>query len=214
MAPRWSDEGGQSATASATGTASRGEGPSQGQLKTEVEQAEDRLCEILSEPCAALTDAERAEVQAVYDRHREHWDQVYDALRLDAQACTRAMQLSPLLNDPVEPKRFEDVAIKSFAEFRSGKALMDQLGAGRLLDPATTGMLLAIRRGLIEESAATTMVELVLIDMAMVALANAMRMQAMIGNTACSSKLRCLASHHCAPAGRNLEEVCRPISRD
>ncbi len=45
-------------------------------------------------------------------------------------------------------------------------------------------MLLAIRRGLIEETNATSTDELVLIDMAVVAYANAMRLQAMIGNTA------------------------------
>ena len=45
-------------------------------------------------------------------------------------------------------------------------------------------MLLAIRRGLIEETTATTASELVLIDMAVIAYANAMRLQSMIGNTA------------------------------
>jgi hypothetical protein len=60
---------------------------------------------------------------------------------------------------------------------------MDHLGADRLLDPATTGMLLAIRRGLIEETNAATPGEFVLIDMAVIAFANAMRVQSMIGNT-------------------------------
>ena len=45
-------------------------------------------------------------------------------------------------------------------------------------------MLLAIRRGLIDETNAASTDELVLIDMAVVAYANAMRLQAMIGNTA------------------------------
>jgi hypothetical protein len=44
------------------------------------------------------------------------------------------------------------------------------------------GMLLAIRRGLIEQTNATTASELVLIDMAVIAYANAMRLQSMIGN--------------------------------
>jgi hypothetical protein len=62
--------------------------------------------------------------------------------------------------------------------------LIDQLGAFGLLDPATVGMLIAIRRGLFEETNASSARELVLIDMAVVAYANAMRLQAMIGNTA------------------------------
>jgi hypothetical protein len=57
------------------------------------------------------------------------------------------------------------------------------LGADRLLDPATTGMLLAIRRGFIEETNAASTGEFVLIDMAVIAFANAMRVQSMIGNT-------------------------------
>jgi hypothetical protein len=61
---------------------------------------------------------------------------------------------------------------------------MDQLGADRLIDAPTAGMLLAIRRGLIEETNATSASELVLIDMAVLAYANAMRLQSMIGNTA------------------------------
>ena len=54
----------------------------------------------------------------------------------------------------------------------------------RLLDPATTGMLLAIRRGLIEETGAATASEMLLIELAVIAFANAMRVQSMVGNTA------------------------------
>jgi hypothetical protein len=61
---------------------------------------------------------------------------------------------------------------------------MDQLGADRLLDAPTAGMLLAIRRGPIEETSGTSAGEMVLIDMAVIAYANAMRFQSMIGNTA------------------------------
>ena len=60
---------------------------------------------------------------------------------------------------------------------------MDHLGADRLIDPPLTGMLLAIRRGLIEEMNAASMADYVLIDMAVIAFANAMRVQSMIGNT-------------------------------
>jgi hypothetical protein len=100
---------------------------------------------------------------------------------LDAQACARAMQSSPGLDNPAE---WQDIASRSLDEYRSGRALMDHLGAARLLDPAITGMLLAIRRALIEENNATSMIEYVLIDMAVVALANGMRLQSIIGNTA------------------------------
>jgi hypothetical protein len=60
---------------------------------------------------------------------------------------------------------------------------MDHLGADRLIDPPLTGMLLAIRRGLIEEMTAASMADYVVIDMAVIAFANAMRVQSIIGNT-------------------------------
>jgi hypothetical protein len=74
--------------------------------------------------------------------------------------------------------------LKAAEDYRSGIGLIDQFGASGLLDPAMVGMLIAIRRGLFEETNASSARELVLIDMAVVAYANAMRLQAMIGNTA------------------------------
>jgi hypothetical protein len=57
------------------------------------------------------------------------------------------------------------------------------MGADRLIDPALTGMLLAIRRGLIEEIHSPTMADFMLIDMAVIAFANQMRLQSIVGNT-------------------------------
>jgi hypothetical protein len=91
------------------------------------------------------------------------------------------MCYSPQLDSP---EVWEATVTKALADYRSGRALMDQLGADRLLDAPTAGMLLAIRRGLIEETNATSAGELVLIDMAVIAYTNAMRLQSMVGNTA------------------------------
>ena len=88
-----------------------------------------------------------------------------------------------MLSDPTNRQTFEEIALKSLADYRSGRALMDQLGADRLLTPAMTGMLLAIRRGLIEETGAATTSEMILIDMAVTAYADAMKIQSTIGNT-------------------------------
>ena len=54
---------------------------------------------------------------------------------------------------------------------------MDQLGAGRLLNPVVTGRVLALRRSLIEESGAAAAGEMI-IDMAVTAYANAISVQA------------------------------------
>jgi hypothetical protein len=131
-----------------------------------------------------LTEAERAELEEFEARQREleeARDQVYQHLLLDAQACARSMYFSPQLDSP---EKWEATVAKALEDYRSGRALMDKLGADRLLDAPMAGMLLAIRRGLIEETNASSASELVLIDMAVIDFANAMRIQSMIGNTA------------------------------
>jgi hypothetical protein len=132
-------------------------------------------------PLTAAEQAAAAELEARHHMHCEWLDQEYRRLRLDAQACQRSMSRSPRLQSPDE---WEAMVTKAADDYRSGLALIDQLGAFGLLDPALAGMLLAIRRGLIEETNAASTDELVLIDMAVVAYANAMRLQSMIGNTA------------------------------
>ena len=88
---------------------------------------------------------------------------------------------SPLLGKPEE---WDEIVGRSLDDYRSGRSLMDHLGADRLIDPALTGMLLAIRSGLIEETNATTMTDFVLVDMVVTAFANAIPIQSMVGNTA------------------------------
>jgi hypothetical protein len=135
-------------------------------------------------PRRPQTEAEQAaaaEFEARNRHHREWLDQEYRRLRLDAQACQRSMSRSPRLQSP---DAWEETVTNAADDYRSGLALIDQLGAFGLLDPALAGMLVAIRRGLIEETNAASTDELVLIDMAVVAYANAMRLQSMIGNTA------------------------------
>jgi hypothetical protein len=114
--------------------------------------------------------------------HKQRWDRIYKELLRDAQACVRAMSLSPKLNGPEE---WKETVAKSAQDYRSGRALMDQLGAtDGLLDPPTAAMLLTIRRGLIEETQAQTVSEMALIDLAVIAFANAMRIQTVITNMA------------------------------
>jgi hypothetical protein len=80
---------------------------------------------------------------------------------------------------------------------------MAHLGADRLIDPALTGMLLGMRRGLIEEVNAVSMSDYVLIDMVVIAFANAMRIQSMVGNTRSYPGIRDVLP---ADAARALEE--------
>jgi hypothetical protein len=128
-----------------------------------------------------LSATEHAEAVARCRERQKYWDRTYQRLLQDAQACARAMSFSPQLD---APEAWEKTVAKSLEDYRSGRALMDQLGADRLLDAPTAGTLLAIRRGLIEETGAETASEMMLIDLAVIAYADAMRIQTMIGNTA------------------------------
>jgi hypothetical protein len=181
LAARREDQGGHcSAKSNPSLAARRDADAAEGQVKDRRLYVDDTLHQPPAGPPPVLSEVERAEIEARHREHREHGDSVYDQLLLDAQACGRAMQYSPRLDSPAE---WDAAVSKSLEDYRSGRSLMDQLGADRLQDPATTAMLLAIRRGLIEENNATSMGELVLIDMAVIAFANAMRLQSIVGNT-------------------------------
>lgn len=145
------------------------------------EHVDPSLGEEPSEPFQPLTEEEVAAIAARAHERCEYWDRVYSSLRSDAQSRARSMRNSPLFGDP---GKWEDIIDRSLDDYRSGRSLMDHLGADRLIDPALTGMLLAIRRGLIEEMNAASMADYVLVDMAVIAFANAMRIQSTIGNTA------------------------------
>lgn len=143
--------------------------------------ADERLWEPSDEPFVPLTPDEIAGIEARERKRREYWGRVYDGLRMDAQSCARSMQFSPLFGEPAD---WDSIVDRSLDDYRAGRSLMGHLGANRLIDPVLTGMLLGIRRGLIEEARATTMSDYVLIDMAVIAFANAMRIQSLVGNTA------------------------------
>jgi hypothetical protein len=143
--------------------------------------AEPRLGVEPIEPFPLLTTTEGAEIEARGSVSVDHWERVYRGLRIDAQSCARSMSSSPLVGTE---KAWTDIVDRSLDDYRSGRSLMEHLGADRLIDPALTGMLLAIRRGLIEEIHSPSMADFVLIDTAVIAFANAMRLQSIVGNTA------------------------------
>jgi hypothetical protein len=144
------------------------------------DNADPRLGEAPAEPLPPLSDEEIGAIEARGHELREYWNRVHAGLRNDAQATARSMCISPLLGKSAE---WDDIVGRSLDDYRSGKSLMAHLGADRLIDPALTGMLLAIRRGLIEEIHSPSMGDYMLIDMAVITFANAMRIQSIIGNT-------------------------------
>jgi hypothetical protein len=181
----------------------RGEGPAKGdpkspprggeagaerqvseRLKDQPLAFEDTFGEAPFDRKRTFTSAERAEAGERHRKHMAYWDGVYRQLGLDAQACARSMSYSPALGGSRERDKFEEIVSISLDDYRTGRSLMAHLGADRLIDPATTGMLLGIRRGLLAETHAATIGEYVLVDMVVVAFANQMRLQSIVGNTA------------------------------
>src|SRR6185437_13956535 len=143
VAARWEIEGGEGPAEGNPSDAGRSTAIAQeGRVKDRPPYLDDSLADPRSAPARALSEMERAEIEAACARHREHWDGVHAQLMLDAQACARAMQASPRLDGPAD---WQETAMKSLDDYHTGRSLMEHLGAARLLDPATTGMLLAIR---------------------------------------------------------------------
>ena len=160
-----------------------GEGRAERETVLEPDQragVEPRLGETDDEPVQPLTDEEITAIEARARERHEYWTRVHAGLLSDAQSCARSMRNSPLFGKPDE---WDNIVNRSLDDYRSGRSLMDHLGADRLIDPPLTGMLLAIRRGLIEEMNAVSIADYVLADMVVIAFANAMRVQSIIGNT-------------------------------
>ncbi len=129
-----------------------------------------------------------------------YWDNVYQTRKLDAQSSAPALQFSPLFG---KPEDWHEIVGRSLDDYRSGRSLMDHLGVDRLIDPALTGMLLAIRRGLVEEVNAVSISDYVLIDMVVIAFANAMLIQSIVGKHRSYPGIRDVLP---ADAARTLEE--------
>lgn len=161
-----------------------------------------------TEPLAPLTEQEIVEIEARRRASQEHWERVHQALRFDAQSCVRSMRSSPVLGTS---ETWTETVGRSLDDYRSGRSLMDHMGADRLIDTALTGMLLAIRRGLVEEIHSASMVDFVLIDMTVIAFANAMRLQSIIGNTALIVESELFGQPTLRPNGRSSTEPGRRI---
>jgi hypothetical protein len=127
-----------------------------------------------------MSAAERAEIEAQVREAKERSNCLYEEFLRDARPFVRGT-LSP---GAESLGRWGSSVLCALEDFRFGRALLEQLGADRLLHPRTTATFLAMRRGLIEEFNATSASELMLIDTAVIASANAARLEAMVGNTA------------------------------
>jgi hypothetical protein len=141
--------------------------------------AADRVVEGEAELPPLSPEAERSRLE--FRQEKDRLDRIYQRLLSEARATCRQVLLFGQLDSPAE---WDALVLKGSSDFRSGKALMDQLGADALIDAQTAGMLLALRVNLVEDAKATSAADYMLIDMAVIAHANAIRVQRLINNTA------------------------------
>jgi hypothetical protein len=109
------------------------------------------------------------------DREVERHQRLFE----EAQALRRSMSGWGAIRDEAA---WLDVCEQAEADYESGRFLLTRLGAERHLDPQETATLLRLRQRLIRELSLSTALELMLLDMAVIAYANALRVQGWIGN--------------------------------
>jgi len=118
---------------------------------------------------AALVVASEREMERQHD------------LFVEAQAVRRSLEGWGALRDRAD---WLDLCQQADADYESGKFLINRLGAERHLNPEQVATLLHLRRRIVTEMALATGLELMLLDLAMIAYANALRLQEWVGGLA------------------------------
>jgi hypothetical protein len=128
-----------------------------------------------------LTPEQRAELDTqlheVQTRDRERHEQ----LLRDAQATYKAVDGWHLVQNA---EAWAKTCEEARADYQSGRFLIKELGAQRLLHPEMIATLLDLRRGLLADLKATSTADAMLLDLAVLAYYNALRVQGWIGNLA------------------------------
>jgi hypothetical protein len=129
----------------------------------------------------------QAEFQAARQADRWHYTQ----LRRTARAVMRAMQGWGQIQSPEEWQQGCDTVHKAYA---SGGFIIKRLGGQRFLDPETVAVRSPRRQGLMDQYGAESPAATMLIDLAVMADYNALRIQGAIGDLALSIEHECFAA--------------------
>ena len=132
---------------------------------------EDRLAEPI-----ALTPEQSAEANEREAQSRREWAEINEALRDNATAVTRAMAR-------FHPGEREHRTEDALRRYEVGSLLIDRLGAEGVIDQDLAVVLLHLRRGLIDEYGRGP-AAMMLIDRAVAAYQDFVRITGWIGNTA------------------------------
>ena len=121
------------------------------------------------------------EIQALVARQQEEERQRYEAMRGHARASYRAMEGWSSVKSEDDWLRLVDEARTSY---RSGRFLIERLGAERHLDPELMAVIWSLRQGIIAHYEPVTFQETMLIDLAVTSYYHALRINGWIGNFA------------------------------
>jgi len=128
-----------------------------------------------------LTLEETTDLQTRIHELQERDREAYEELRRNARAVYRAVEG---WGGVESPEAWEKTCEESNAAYRSGHFFIDRLGAERFLDPPLMATLWGLRQSLLGELGKATAAEMMLVDMAVLAYYNALRVQGWAGNMA------------------------------
>lgn len=125
----------------------------------------------------AVPDDEDLETKI--QRWRADRDRRYDAIRRDSRAVYKAMERWGTVSSP---EAWDEIQQKADEQHLSGRFLIEQLGAESYLYPELMAVLWQIRQRLIAQYDARDPASEMLVDMAIVAYDNGLRVQGWIGS--------------------------------
>jgi hypothetical protein len=122
---------------------------------------------------------ERADLAAEFHAARQADHRQYQELRNNARAVMRAFEGWGQIHSVEEWQATCGDAAK---RYQSGRFLLERLGTERFLDPQLMATLWQLRQGLLEEYGGESPAMTMVIDLAMMAYANALQVQGWIGD--------------------------------
>jgi hypothetical protein len=130
---------------------------------------------------SSLTPEQSAELEARIQERQAHARERYEKLRKEARAVYRAVAGWHSVKDP---DGWDRTCEEARQDYCSGRFLIERLGAERFLDPTLMATLWRLRQKLVAELPNPTTADYMLVDMAVVAYHNALRVQNWIGDMA------------------------------
>jgi hypothetical protein len=129
----------------------------------------------------ALHDQERTDLEREFQAARQDDYRQYQELRKNARAVTRAFEGWGQIRSA---EAWQATCEDARERYQSGRFLIERLGAERHLDPQLMATLWQLRQGLLEEYGAASPAMMMVIDLTVMAYANALRVQGWIGDLA------------------------------